>query len=72
VLRNEDLGQLDLELRESPEWALGRIIEKKWKEANYAVQRRCYVCCIDSETYKSVARIRLVKTEIPSVYATVN
>jgi phage terminase Nu1 subunit (DNA packaging protein) len=31
---NEDRRQLNLELRLSPELALGRIIEKKWQERN--------------------------------------
>jgi hypothetical protein len=33
-LYNEDLGQLELELRESLEIAVGRIIEKKWQGWN--------------------------------------
>jgi hypothetical protein len=33
-LCNEDLRQLELELRESPELAVVRIIEKKWQERN--------------------------------------
>jgi hypothetical protein len=39
-LYNEDLRQIELELREPPEFVVGRIIEKKWKDLNYAVQRR--------------------------------
>jgi hypothetical protein len=31
---NEDLRRLEWELRESPELAVGRIIENKWKERN--------------------------------------
>jgi hypothetical protein len=53
------------------------MIKKKWPERNYAVQRRLHVCCSYSETdiitvFKSVARIRLGKTEKRSVYVTVN
>jgi hypothetical protein len=33
-LYNKDLRHLELELRESPELAVGRIIEKKWQERN--------------------------------------
>jgi hypothetical protein len=33
-LYNENLRQLQLELRESPELAVGRIIGKKWQERN--------------------------------------
>jgi hypothetical protein len=33
-LYNEYLRQLELELRESPELVVGRIIEKKWQEMN--------------------------------------
>jgi hypothetical protein len=33
-LYNEDLRQLDLELREYLELAVGRIIEKKWQAKN--------------------------------------
>jgi hypothetical protein len=31
-LYNEDLRQLELELKESPALAVGRIIEKKWQD----------------------------------------
>jgi hypothetical protein len=63
-LYNEDLGQPDIELRVSSELAVGRIIEKKWQESNYTVQRKLYgVLQIQLDCHKSVARIRLVKTE---------
>jgi hypothetical protein len=37
MLYNEALTQIEVELRVSPELAVGRIIEKKWQERNYAV-----------------------------------
>jgi hypothetical protein len=48
------------------------MIEKRWLEMIWAVDRRLNVCCSYSETnivivLKSVARIRLVKTEVTSV-----
>jgi hypothetical protein len=33
-LYNEDLRQLEIELIESPELAVGRIIDNKWEEIN--------------------------------------
>jgi hypothetical protein len=33
-LYNEDLRQLELEARESPELGVGRIIEKRWQKRN--------------------------------------
>jgi hypothetical protein len=47
-LYNEDLRQLDLELRESPVLAVGTIIEKKWQKKKNGI-RLCKedftVCC---------------------------
>jgi hypothetical protein len=67
-LYNEDLRQLELELRESPELVVGRIIVKKWQERNSAVQRRLHsVIQLQWDCYESVARTRLVETEDTSV-----
>jgi hypothetical protein len=41
-LYNEDLRHTELELRQSPELAVGRIIDKKWQERNWIVQRRLH------------------------------
>jgi hypothetical protein len=58
------------------------MIEKSWQRVqlrfeSQPVKRRLYVCCSYSETgtitvFKSVARIRLMKTENPKVCVTVN
>jgi hypothetical protein len=37
MIYNEELRQLELELSESPELEVGRIIEKKWQGRNYEV-----------------------------------
>jgi hypothetical protein len=65
-LYNEDLKQVGLELRESPELAVGSIIEKKLQER--LCKEDFIMCCSNSETViEYVARSRLVKTEDTSV-----
>jgi hypothetical protein len=48
------------------------MIEQKWQESNQAMQRRLRVRCEVTDSYKSVARIRLVNTENPIVCVTVS
>jgi hypothetical protein len=62
---NEDPRQAEESLRESLEIAVN---EKRWQRVQVRLEsqpmkRRLYMCCSYSETYKSVARIRLVKIE---------
>jgi hypothetical protein len=61
-LYNEDLRQLEFELRGSPELAVGRI--ENDKKLITLCKDDFTVCCSYRETYKSVARIRLVKNEM--------
>jgi hypothetical protein len=55
--------RLELELKESPELAVGRKIRRNGMKGIRLCKEDFIFRFSDSETYKSVARIRLVKTE---------